>query len=150
MFLHSVLIYYRLVPEAFMVDGNISQEKLVWFSISFMLKDVAARWTERYLSTVLFLFPTQAGFKSEFHLWFVEENEQDQALAKLESHSYFKGSHDVYRYTDNFEELAVMAGYTDMLVWVTKYRSGLDLQINIVITMSGTAPDLCLAPNGTN
>jgi hypothetical protein len=43
----------------------------------------------------------------------MEENEQDQALAKLKSHSYFQGSHDIYRYTDNFEELAIMAGYSD-------------------------------------
>jgi hypothetical protein len=41
MLLHSVLTYYRLVPEAFMADGNISQEKLVWFTMSFMSKDVA-------------------------------------------------------------------------------------------------------------
>jgi hypothetical protein len=32
-----------------------------------------------------------------------------------------------------------MACYTDALVWVTKYHSGLDLWIN-VFTMSGTAP----------
>jgi hypothetical protein len=43
MFLHSILTYHWLVPEAFMADGNISQEKLVWFAMSFMLKDTAAR-----------------------------------------------------------------------------------------------------------
>jgi hypothetical protein len=43
---------------------------------------------------------------------------------------------------DDFEELAVMAGYMDALVWVTKYRSSLDPQINVAITASGTAPDL--------
>jgi hypothetical protein len=43
---------------------------------------------------------------------------------------------------DNFEELAVTAGYSDALVRVTKYRSGLDLKISVVITMSGTAPNL--------
>jgi hypothetical protein len=55
---------------------------------------------------------------------------------------YFQGSRDIYRYTDDFEELAVMAGYSDTLVWVTKYRSGLDPKINVAITTSGTAPDL--------
>jgi uncharacterized protein (DUF2237 family) len=72
----------------------------------------------------------------------VEENEQDQALAKLESHLYFQGSRDIYRYMDDFEELAVTASYTDALVQVTKYRSGLDPRINIAIMTSGTAPDL--------
>jgi hypothetical protein len=55
---------------------------------------------------------------------------------------YFQGSRDIYRYTDDFEELAVTASYSDALVWVTKYRSSLDPQINVAITTSGTAPDL--------
>jgi hypothetical protein len=42
----------------------------------------------------------------------------------------------------DFEELAVTASYSDALIRVTKYHSGLDLQINVAITMSGTAPDL--------
>jgi hypothetical protein len=81
-------------------------------------------------------------FEAEFRLRFVKENEQDQALTKLESHSYFQGSRDIYQYTDDFEELAITAGYSDTLVRVTKYRSGLDPQINVVITTSGTVPDL--------
>jgi hypothetical protein len=110
--------------------------------MSFMSKDAAARWAERRASAVPFPFPTWAEFEAEFRLRFVEENEQDQALTKLESHSYFQGSRDIYRYTDDFEELAVTAGYSDALVRVTKYRSGLDPRINVAITTSGTAPDL--------
>jgi hypothetical protein len=135
MFLYSVLTYYQLVPEAFVAGRFVSQEKLVQFTMSFMSKDAAAWSAKRHLSTVLFLFPTWIGFEREFCLRFVEEN-------KLESHSYFQGSRDVYRYTDDFEELAITAGYSDALIWVTKYRSSLDPWINIVITMSGTAPDL--------
>jgi hypothetical protein len=142
MFLYSVLTSYRLVPEAFMADRFVSQEKLVWFAMSFMSKDAAARWAERRASAVLFPFPTWAQFEAEFQLQFVEENEQDQALTKLESHSYFQGFHDIYRYTNDFEELAVTAGYSDALIRVTKYRSGLDPWINIAITTSGTAPNL--------
>jgi hypothetical protein len=107
-----------------------------------MSKDAAARWAERRASAVPFPFPTWAQFEAEFRLRFVEENKQDQALTKLESRSYFQGFRDIYWYTDDFEELAVTAGYSDALVWVTKYRSGLDLKINVAITTSGTAPDL--------
>jgi hypothetical protein len=39
---YSVLTYYRLVPEAFMTDGFVSQEKLIWFAMSFMSKGGAA------------------------------------------------------------------------------------------------------------
>jgi hypothetical protein len=45
-FLYSVLSYYRLVPEAFMADGFVSQEKLVRFTMSFMSKGMAAQWAE--------------------------------------------------------------------------------------------------------
>jgi hypothetical protein len=41
-FLYSVLTYYRLVPEAFMANGFVSQEKLVRFAMSFMSKGAAA------------------------------------------------------------------------------------------------------------
>jgi hypothetical protein len=125
-----------------MADGFVSQEKLVRFTMSFMSKDAAARWAEQRASAVPFPFLTWAQFEAEFRLRFVEENEQDQALTKLESRSCFQGSRDIYRYTDNFEELAVTAGYLDALVRVTKYRSGLDPKINVAITTSGTAPDL--------
>jgi hypothetical protein len=90
----------------------------------------------------LFPFPTWTKFEAEFCLRFVEENEQDQALTKLESRSYFQGSRDICWYTDDFEELAITAGYLDALVWVTKHRSGLDPKINIAITTSGTTPNL--------
>ena len=60
----------------------------------------------------------------------------------METHSYYQGSRDVYRYTDDFGELAATAGYTDPLVRVTKYRAGLDPWINVAITTSGTAPAL--------
>jgi hypothetical protein len=141
-FLYSVLTYYWLVPEAFMADGFVSQEKLGRFAMSFMLKGAAARWAEWHVSADPFPFPTWTKFEAEFCLRFIEENEQDQALTKLESCSYFQGSRNIYRYTEDFEELAVTAGYSDALVWVTKYRSGLDLRINVAITTSGTAPDL--------
>jgi hypothetical protein len=142
MFLYSVLTYYRLVAEVFMADGFVSQEKLVRFAMSFMSKGAAARWAERHALTDPFSFPTWARFEADFCLRFVEENEQDQVLTKLESCSYFQGSHDIYWYTDNFKELAVTAGYSDALVQVTKYRSSLDPKINVAITISGTAPNL--------
>jgi hypothetical protein len=71
-----------------MADGFVSQEKLVWFTMSFMSKGAAAQWAERHVSADPFPFPTWTKFEAEFCLRFVEENEQDQVLTKLESHSY--------------------------------------------------------------
>jgi hypothetical protein len=139
MFLYSVLTYLWLIPEAFMMNRHVVQKKLVQYAIPFMMKYATGQWVEHCSTTILFLFPTWVEFEFEFCLQFVEENEQDQALLKLETHRYFQGSHDGYWYTDNFEELAATTGYTDLLVCVTKYRAGLDLWINSVIMMSGTA-----------
>jgi hypothetical protein len=92
-----------------MMDGQVSEEKLVRFAMLFMSKDMAAHWAKYCLLIAPFLFPTWARFEAEFCLQFIEENEQDQALTKLESHLYFQGSHNIYQYTDNFEELTTMA-----------------------------------------
>jgi hypothetical protein len=83
-----------------MAEGFVLQEKLVRFTMSFMSKDVATRWAKHRSLAVLFPFPTWAEFEAKFCLQFIEENEQDQALTKLESHSYFQGSRDIYWYTD--------------------------------------------------
>jgi hypothetical protein len=60
--------------KAFLADGNVSQEKLVWFAMSFMSKDAAAQWAKQCSSAILFPFPTWAQFEAEFCLRFVEEN----------------------------------------------------------------------------
>jgi hypothetical protein len=81
-------------------------------------------------------------FVKEFRLRFVEENEQDHALHKLESRAYHMGNRDVFRYTDEFEDLVDLAGFEDELVKVTKYRTGLDPVINLAITGSSDPPSL--------
>ncbi|CAK5279004.1 unnamed protein product [Mycena citricolor] len=104
-FLHSVKQYWRLLPEAFHVNGVVSEERV-------------------------------------FKFRFVEENEQDHALARLETHAYYMGSRDVFKYTDEFDDLLDLAGYSDNLVKVTKYQAGLDPRINQAITTSGNPPSL--------
>jgi hypothetical protein len=141
-FIHSVRSYARLVPEAFVESGELSEEKVVQYAMSFMAKDSAQRWAERQSAKPVFPFPTFEAFLTEFQLRFIEENEQDHALIKLESRSYHMGSRDIFLYTDDFEDLVDLAGFEDPLVKVTKYRTGLDLAINLAITGSSDPPDL--------
>jgi hypothetical protein len=141
-FIHSVRSYARLVPEAFVESGELSEEKVVRYAMSFMAKDSAQRWAECQSAKPVFPFPTFEAFLTEFRLRFIEENEQDHALIKLESHSYHMGSRDIFRYTDDFEDLVDLAGFEDPLVKVTKYRTGLDPAINLAITGSSNPPDL--------
>jgi len=141
-FLHSVKTYVRLCPEAFLDDGDPSEEKAVHFAMSYMAKDSAQRWAERQSAKNPFPFPTWMAFVREFRLRFVEENEQDHALTKLETRGYFMGARDVFRYTDDFEDLVDLAGFEDPLIKVSKYRAGLDPAINLAITTSSEPPDL--------
>lgn len=141
-FLHSVRVYARLLPEAFIEDGNPSEEKLIRFAMSYMSTGSAQRWAERQSSKPMFPFPTWDRFVAEFRQRFVQENEQDHALTKLESTAYHMGKRDVYAYTDDFEDLYDVAGFSDPLVKVTKYRSGLLPAILNAVTTSGNAPAL--------
>jgi hypothetical protein len=52
------------------------------------------------------------------------------------------GSRDIFRYTDDFEDLVNLAGFEAPLVKVTKYRTSLDPAINLAITGSSDPPDL--------
>jgi hypothetical protein len=65
-----------------------------------------------------------------------------KTMIKLESCSYHMGSRDIFRYTDDFEDLVDLAGFEDLLVKVTKYWTGLDPAINRAITGSSGPPDL--------
>jgi hypothetical protein len=131
-----------LLPEAFLEDGAPSEEKAVRFAMSFMAKDSASKWAERYAAKTPFPFLTWDAFVTEFRLRFVEENEQDHALRTLESRSYHMGTRDVFRYTDDFEDLVDLAGFEDPIIKVTKYRTGLNPAINLAITGSSDPPDL--------
>ena len=141
-FLHAVRTYARLVPEAFAEGAQPSEEKLVRYAMSFMAKDSAQRWAERHSSKEPFPFPTWDSFVTEFRLRFVEENEQDHALLKLESRAYHMGVRDVFKYTDDFEDLVDLAGFSDPIIKVAKYRTGLDPAINFAITGSSDPPPL--------
>ena len=140
-FLHAVKTFIRLSPESFLDGGELSEEKAVHYAMSFMAKDSAQRWAERQSSRDPFPFQTWDAFIREFRLRFVEENEQDHALAKLESRGYFMGPRDVFRYTDDFEDLVDLAGFDDPLIKVSKYRTGLDPAINFAITSASDPPD---------
>ncbi|CAK5283217.1 unnamed protein product [Mycena citricolor] len=141
-FLHSVKQYWRLLPEAFFVNRAVSEEKVVCFALSYMSKDSTASWSKCMSECTPFLFPTWALFVTKFKLRFVEENKQDHALAQLETHLYYMGSRDVFKYMDKYDDLLDLTGYTNNLVKVTKYRTGLDPKINQAITTSGNHPRL--------
>jgi hypothetical protein len=65
MFLHSILTYFRLVPEAFMMHRHVLKEKLVRYTISFMATDAARRWAEHRSVALPFPFPTWVEFEQE-------------------------------------------------------------------------------------
>ena len=142
LFLHTIQTYVDLLPKAFMEGNQYSKVKVVCYAMSYMSADAASRWAEWQSVKTPFPFSTWGSFVKEFCLQFVKENKQDHTLLKLEDCTYHIGPQDIYWYTDDFEDLYDIAGFTDDLVKVTKYRAGLDPTINAAITTSSDAPAL--------
>ena len=75
-----------------MEGDQYSEVKVVRYAMSYMSADAAGRWAERQSARTPFPFPTWSSFVKEFRLQFVEENEQDHALLKLEDRTYHMGA----------------------------------------------------------
>ena len=88
-FLHSVKMYTRLLPEAFVENGEPSEEKVVRYAMSYMAEDSAQCWVECQSAKSTFPFASWESFVWEFCLCFVEKNKQDHTLAKLEGWGYY-------------------------------------------------------------
>ncbi|KAF7372795.1 Reverse transcriptase-RNase H-integrase [Mycena sanguinolenta] len=110
--------------------------------MTYMSDGAAHHWVEHQCNKAIFPFVTWDAFVQEFCLRFVGENEQDHALQRHESGDYYMGIRDVFAYTDDFEDLAALAGYTNLLVNVTKYCAGLFPAINQAITASSSPSDI--------
>ncbi|KAJ7023037.1 hypothetical protein C8F04DRAFT_1271864 [Mycena alexandri] len=57
-FLHAVQTYARLLPEAFVENGEPSEEKVVRYALSFMALESVQRWAEHHTAKAVFPFPT--------------------------------------------------------------------------------------------
>jgi hypothetical protein len=77
-------------------------------------------------------------FTSEFMSAFCPENEAMSALMHLESDRYFQGQRNVEVYINEFRDLIDMAGYTDPITIVLKFRRGLNVTTQDKIAESGT------------
>jgi hypothetical protein len=142
-FLSAVFAFAELVPEQFTgASGDFDEEKLVRYGMTFMNTGSASLWVQRQREKDIFPFPTWALFVQDFSARFVEENAQDRALKRLETHAYHQGNRDVYAYTDEFEQLIATAKIQEPLVIVSKFRSGLLPVLDDAILTSGNAPDI--------
>jgi hypothetical protein len=72
---------------------------------------------------------------------FCPENETTHALMRLESSRYFQGRRTVDVYIDEFEELIDIAGCSDPISTVLKFRRGLNTVIQDKIAESENRPD---------
>nr|GAT48238.1 predicted protein [Mycena chlorophos] len=94
------------------IDGNPSEDKAIHFALSYMSDSSAQKWAECHGGKDL-PWDSWGDFVAEFKLHFVEENEQDHTIAKLESQEYYQGRRVVFAYTDDFEDLWDDTGFED-------------------------------------
>ena len=80
-------------------------------------------------------------FWTEFRKDFCPAHADVAAINKLESTTYYQKTRSVDDYLDEFLDLIMEAGYTDLKVTVVKFWKGLDLQIqNTIATMAYGRP----------
>lgn len=139
-FLNSCQLYMSLVPRQFPTDSV----KIGW-AISFMKSGRASLFADRVLRHHAkhgsMPYADWAAFRMEFVESFCPRNEAQHALTRLETDEYHQGQRSVDEYTDEFKDLVELAGYTDGLVIVIKYRRGLSPTIQSqVATMTTGRP----------
>ena len=74
-------------------------------------------------------------FRLAFWKDFCPTHSDTAAINKLESTSYFQKACSIDNYLDEFMDLIVEAGYTDLKTMVVKFQKGLDPQIQNTIAM---------------
>ena len=144
-FLNSCELYMSLAPCQFAND----QMRISW-TLTFMKADRASIFSDRVLRYEERngpMFANWAAFRSEFVQTFCPRNEAQNALTRLETADYHQGQRSVDDYTDEFRDLIELAGYTDGLVIVMKYRRGLTPEIqNQIATMTIGRPQDNMPP----
>jgi len=135
-FLNSCQLYFAISAQDFAND----QSKIHWV-LSYMKGDRAATFADRVLRfearELAPRFETWNEFRETFVETFCPENAATEAIMRLESIKYFQSKRSVDAYIDEFEDLVDVAGYTDNIAIVVKFRRGLDPRIQDKIAESG-------------
>jgi len=79
------------------------------------------------------MFATWTDFRRKFTEEFCPKNEAQMALAKLETSAYYQNRRSMDEYIDEFRDLIDQAGYLEGLAIVTKFRCGLQRDIQDLI-----------------
>lgn len=131
-FLNSCELYMSLAPRQFADD----QARIGW-TLSYMKSGRASLFADRVLryqsKNSTMRYADWATFRTEFVAMFCPRNEGQHALTRLETDDFHQGRRTVDEYTDEFRDLIELAGYTDGLVIVMKYRRGLSSEIQAQI-----------------
>jgi len=80
------------------------------------------------------MFSHWSSFRDKFVEEFCPKNEAQMALARLETSAYYQNQRSVDEYVDEFKDLIDRAGYSEGLAIVTKFRCGLQRDIQDLIT----------------
>jgi hypothetical protein len=129
-------MYIKLCPDHFADE----QAKITW-ALSYMKHGRAAALADRVLRNEARdgrpFFRDWADFEKTFQKNFCAQDEENAALAKLESTKYYQGRQSVDDYVDSFVALIDEAGYTDGKCVVMKFRRGLDRTIQDKVAEMG-------------
>jgi hypothetical protein len=141
-FWNSVELYIRLTPQQFE-----SEYAMIAWVFSFMKSSRAVLFVDCVLRHEVCTgsprFTSFTGLKLVFIDKFFPKNESHRALMTLETTNYYQGKRTMDEYVDLFKDLIDLAGYTEGVAIVMKFRHGLrrDIQDQIAQLANGHPAD---------
>jgi hypothetical protein len=127
-FLNSCELYMNLAPQQFTNETS----KVHW-ALSYIKAGRASLYADRVLwyeaKNGVPRYLSWFAFWEDFVKTFCPKSEAQRALTRLETVEYHQGRQTVDEYTDEFRDLIELAGYTDGLAIVIKFRRRLSREI---------------------
>ena len=121
-FIKVCCLYLQLNVGCFSDDAAA-----IGWTLSYMMMAQAQAWRDmvidRYTNHQKYPWADMKAFTTAFNAEFLPVTEAEEAMVKLEGHTYFQKAHesaDVY--IDGFRDLVKKAGLTDVMLIIIKFR----------------------------
>jgi len=141
-FIYACDLFFEGSPDK---DFPTDKQKII-FILSYMSEGEAQRWKKDYIQTTIkqadesYVWPTKADFLKAFKAAFLNEDEKEESIRKLDNIS--QGNRTAEEYVNEFRLTVSKAGLTTDNDMITRtFRKGLNRALATRILYSDKKPD---------